>query len=259
MVVTYNDGTGSGRTAASDRTNRVDQEGQLTLSPSQPVVGVAVTAALADPDGMLADHAWKLERSSRAGTPDWKEITGATSATFSPTAADDGGKILRVTVTYDDPIGTGWVAIGPSTLLVDRPGVLSLSTTEPVAGESVTGALMDDDGEILNEMWQWEVSPDQDTKVWEAVSGATMASYTPLSRDAGKLLRAVVTYDDATGRGREAASDATAALDQRGTITLSSEEPAVGGEVWQWESEPISCFKLAHKVSIRLNNIRIVL
>ena len=253
VVVTYNDGTGSGRTATSDPTNRVDQEGMLTLSPSPPVAGVAVTAALTDPDGMPADHAWKWERSSRAGTPDWRVITGATTSAYTPSAEDDGGMILRVTVVYDDPIGTGRVAIGPSTLPVDRPGVVSLSTTEPVAGESVTGALMDDDGEVLNEMWQWKVSPDQDTKAWDAVFGATMASYTPLSRDAGKLLRAIVTYDDATGRGRVAVSDATAPLDQAGRVTLSSAEPVVGeavtatltdadgdvaNQAWTWQRLP---------------------
>ena len=251
VVVTYDDRTGSGRTAISEATERVDQEGTLTLRPSLPVAGVAVTATLADPDGMLANHVWKWERSPRAGTPDWEVIIGATASTYTPTAEDDDGKLLRVIVAYDDALGGGRVAISPSTLPVDRPGVVSLSTETPVVGESVTGTLTDDDGGVLNEMWQWEVSPDEDLLVWEVVSGATTISYTPLSRDAGKLLRAMVTYEDATGMGLEAVSNATAPLDQRGTVTLRPNEPLVGeavtatltdadggvtNSVWVWQS-----------------------
>ena len=251
VVVTYDDRTGSGRTAISEATERVDQEGTLTLRPSLPVAGVAVTATLADPDGMLANHVWKWERSPRAGTPDWEVIIGATASTYTPTAEDDDGKLLRVIVAYDDALGGGRVAISPSTLPVDRPGVVSLSTETPVVGESVTGTLTDDDGGVLNEMWQWEVSPDEDLLVWEVVSGATTVSYTPLSRDAGKLLRAMVTYEDATGMGLEAVSNATAPLDQRGTVTLRPNEPLVGeavtatltdadggvtNSVWVWQS-----------------------
>ena len=107
VVVTYDDRTGSGRTAISDATERVDQEGTLTLRPSLPVAGVAVTATLADPDGMLANHVWKWERSPRAGTPDWEVIIGATASTYTPTAEDDDGKLLRVIVAYDDALGGG--------------------------------------------------------------------------------------------------------------------------------------------------------
>ena len=160
-----------------------------------------------------------------------EEITGAPSATYTPTAVDDGGMILRVTVGYDDAIGTGRSAVSPSTLPVDLLGVVSLSTTTPVAGEALTATLADGNGEALNAVWQWESSPDEDPPEWAAISGAENATYTPSAALAGKLLRAVVTYDDATGMGREAASDATAPLDQRGTISLSSDAPVVGDKI----------------------------
>ncbi len=249
--VSYDDGTGTGRTATSSATERVDREGVVAMTPSPPVAGQVVTATLTDADGMVSNQVWKWERSQRSGTPDWGAITGATSATYTPTAADDGGKILRVTVVYDDAFGTGRGAVSPSTLPVERLGVVNLSTTMPVVGELVTANLTDADGGILNAVWQWESWPDQDPPVWMTISGAESATYTPSPSLAGKLLRAVVTYDDATGRGRTASSDATQPLNQRGTITLSSEEPVVGdeiramlsdadggvaNEVWQWES-----------------------
>ena len=253
VMVTYDDGTGTGRTASSSATERVDREGVVAMTPSPPVAGQVVTATLTDADGMVSNQVWKWERSQRSGTPDWGAITGATSATYTPTAADDGGKILRVTVVYDDAFGTGRGAVSPSTLPVDRLGVVNLSTTMPVVGELVTANLTDADGGILNAVWQWESWPDQDPPMWMTISGAESATYTPSASLAGKLLRAVVTYDDATGRGRTASSDATQPLNQRGTITLSSEEPVVGdeiratlsdadggvaNEVWQWEGSP---------------------
>ena len=253
VVVTYDDGTGTGRTVTSSATERVDRVGTLSVDPSPPVAGQAVTATLTDADGMVSNQEWKWERSPRTGAPDWEEISGGTTATYTPSAEDDGGKILRVSVGYDDAIGTGRSAVSPSTLPVDLLGVVSLSTTTPVAGELVTATLTDGDGEVLNAVWQWESSPDEDPPEWVAISGAESATYTPSASLAGKLLRAVVTYDDATGMGREAASDATAPLDQRGTISLSSNAPVVGeavaatltdadgdvtNQAWAWERSP---------------------
>ena len=253
VVVTYDDGTGTGRTATSSATERVDRAGTLSVDPSPPVAGQAVTATLTDADGMVSNQVWKWERSLRTGTPDWEVITGATTSAYTPSAEDDGGKILRVTVTYDDPIGTGRVAIGPSTLPVDRPGVVTLTTSMPVVGEALTATLTDGDGGVLNAVWQWERSPDQDPPEWTTISGAEGATYTPSPSLAGKLLRALVTYDDATGRGRVAVSDATAPLDQAGRVTLSSAEPVVGeavtatltdadgdvtNQAWAWERSP---------------------
>ena len=264
--VSYDDGTGTGRTATSSATERVDRAGTLLMSPSPPVAGQAVTATLTDLDGMVSNEVWKWERSPRAGTPDWEVITGATTSAYTPSAEDDGGKILWVTVGYDDAFGTGRGAVSPSTLAVDRLGVITLTTSMPVVGEALTATLTDGDGGVLNAGWHWRSSLDEDPPEWTTISGAENAMYTPSAALAGKLLRAVVAYDDATGMEREAASDATAPLDQRGMISLSSDAPVVGdriratledldggvtNEVWQWESSPFSCFKTFHEVSNR--------
>ena len=149
---------------------------------------------------------------------------------------------------------------------VDQPGEVSLSSTTSEVGVALTAALTDPDGGVLNKAWQWESSPDQAPPTWTAISGATSASYTPTTTDVGKLLRASVTYDDATGIGKTAVSAPTAAADQKGTVSLSTNQPVVGealtatltdadggitNQVWVWESPPFSCFKTFHKVSSR--------
>ena len=251
VVVTYDDGTGTDRSASSLATERVDRRGVVTVSPAPPVAGQLLTATLTDADGSITNHVWKWERSSRTGTPVWTEIAGATAASYTPLATDDGGKILRATVTYDDGIGIGRIATSDSTLAVDRPGMVSLSTTTPVVGERVTATLKDEDGGLSNEVWQWESSPEQQTPEWTEVTGAEASTYTPTASLAGRLFRVVVRYEDATGRGREAASNSTAPLDQRGVVTLSLMAPIVGqavtatltdadgsiaNEDWAWKS-----------------------
>ena len=76
-----------------------------------------------------------------------------------------------------------------------------------------------------------------------------MGAYTATVTDAGRVVRAMVSYDDAVGMGREAASVVTAAVDQKGAVTLSPQQPVVGeavtgtltdadgditSQAWQW-------------------------
>ena len=251
VIVSYDDTIGIGRSATSSATERVDREGVVTVNPSPPVAGRPVTATLSDADGMVSNQVWKWERSPRMGTPAWTLIADATASNYAPIASADGGMLLKATVSYDDKVGSGRVAVSASTLPVDQPGVVTLTTTEPVTGEALTATLIDGDGGILNSAWQWESSPNQETTSWSAITGAEASMYTAPASLAGKLLRAVVNYDDTTGRGRRAMSDTTAPLDQLGIVTLSPDAPIVGqavtatltdadggltNQTWVWES-----------------------
>ena len=79
--------------------------GSLGLSPaSQLTVGDRVTASLNDPDNPT-NQVWLWQRSAN-GSTNWTTISGATSASYTTTAAD-AGNYLRATVTYDDSSGAG--------------------------------------------------------------------------------------------------------------------------------------------------------
>ena len=86
--------------------------GSLALSPTtQLTSGDRVTATLTDADNPVASsYVWRWERSAD-GSTNWSSISGATSASYTTTAAD-AGNYLRATVTYDDDSGTGLTA-GP--------------------------------------------------------------------------------------------------------------------------------------------------
>ena len=99
--------TVDGNTGTRDVTvnvTNVDEDGMVRLSPPQPVVGSAVTATLTDEDGGVTGESWRWARADTAGGT-YTNISGATSASYTPVDAD-GGKYLRATVRYRDAEGS---------------------------------------------------------------------------------------------------------------------------------------------------------
>ena len=99
---------------ASDRTHtptqevtvtvtNVDEDGTVSLTPSQPRVGTAVVAAVADPDGGVTNIGWSWERSQNR--TDWTTLSETTNS-YTPTATDVG-YYLRATASYDDGHSAG--------------------------------------------------------------------------------------------------------------------------------------------------------
>ena len=89
-------------------------------------------------------------------------------------------------------------------------GTVTMSALEPQAGVRFTASLSDADGSLSEQTWAWDRSSDQST--WTAISGATSATYTPITADVGNFLRAKVTYSDAHGSGKRAQADSTNAV-----------------------------------------------
>ena len=85
----------------------VREDGVVTLS-SQPEVGVELTASLTDPDGGVIGLTWQWARSAD-GSTGWTNISGATSANYTPVGAD-ANMFLRATATYTDVQASGQTA-----------------------------------------------------------------------------------------------------------------------------------------------------
>ena len=99
-VAAEEDSTDASSVAVSVTILDVDEPGTIKLLPdSVPAIGEALTASLGDPDGGVAGIEWVWERS--VGRSAWEVIDAATSATYTPTAADSED-YLRVTATYTD-------------------------------------------------------------------------------------------------------------------------------------------------------------
>jgi hypothetical protein len=110
------------------------------------------------------------------------------------------------------PQGAGeTIAIGVRIAIVnvDDPGVVTLSTMEPLLGEALTAQLEDQDAGVRDQRWQWRrKAPDG---AWTAIAGATAASYSPIAADVGNYLQARVTYSDEHG-SQQAESEQTHAV-----------------------------------------------
>ena len=90
-----------------------DEEGTVTLSKTQPRVGIAVTASLTDPDGSISGLTWQWYD----GADDDDAIDGANSDTYTP-VADDVGMTLMARASYTDGEGDDKFASGASTNVV---------------------------------------------------------------------------------------------------------------------------------------------
>ena len=94
----------------------MDEEGTVTLSAMQPVVGTELTSTLDDPDGPagaaipltsmeITGATWQWA-SSDAMDGTFTNISGATSDSYTPETGDEN-MYLRATASYTDGEGSG--------------------------------------------------------------------------------------------------------------------------------------------------------
>ena len=124
----------------------VQEDGEIELSPAMPTVGKAVTAELEDVDGVQANTVtwvWSSKVDDCDSTATFERgdrITGATSDTYTPTAAE----CLRVTARYTDGAGmanaSAEVTVGARTVNIpvftdDDPIIRSVNENAVVGTE----------------------------------------------------------------------------------------------------------------------------
>ena len=108
VTVTASDSGGlSDSIDVTNTVTNVDEDGEVTLSAAQPVVDTELTATLADPDGGVTGETWQWAQDDGQGG--YTDISGATSATYTPVSGDDG-KRLQVTASYGDAEGANKTA-----------------------------------------------------------------------------------------------------------------------------------------------------
>ena len=118
----------------------------------------------------------------------------------------------EVTVTATDDQNTSdTVTLTIEVIDVEHEGTVTLSSTQPRVGSPFQASLSDPDGGVTATTWKWERSDDGVTG-WEDIDGARSASYTPVADDAGKYLRATVTYTNTHGPGKTAQSVTSSAV-----------------------------------------------
>ena len=132
-------------TAGDDQTIVVRQGnvGTVTFSPTQPDLGIPITASVTDADTPVTEETWQWSKSDTA-TGNFTDITDATSATYRPAEADLG-KFLKASVSYTDSQAAGNTssAITDAVQVVDRILVSNLGlplTHETFGSPGITQA-----------------------------------------------------------------------------------------------------------------------
>ena len=112
-----------------------DEAGAVSLSSTRPALGAVLTAVLTDPDGVTdGTTSWRWERNT--GREGWTAISGATTASYTPTAAD-GDRYLRATATYTDSFGADKTAeaTAPHVVIAHRLSALTVPGLSGVTGD----------------------------------------------------------------------------------------------------------------------------
>ena len=121
---------------------------------------------------------------------------------FENAADANTDNVYNVTVQAGDGTATETTAMAVTVTDVDEPGTVTLSSLKPKLDTALTATLADPDTVSGTATWQWERANGREG--WEAIDGATAASYTPTAAEADRYLRATATYTDGHGAGKTA-------------------------------------------------------
>jgi hypothetical protein len=199
--VSYADQSGS---VTSNATNAVasavapNLTGTVTLNNNSPKAGDTITAAYSSGNG-TGTATWQWLR-------DETVITGANSNTYN-VVSDDLGMALKARVSYANQSGAVESATTAAVVPAELTGTVTLDNMSPKVGDTLTASYNPGNG-TGTATWQWL----RDTTV---ITGANSSTYTVVSDDLGKTLKAKVSYADQSGY-RESA--ATAAV----TVTVTA-------------------------------------
>ena len=251
VTVTASDGTGrSDSLAVTVSVANVDEDGSVKLSTASPITGRTVTATLTDPDGSVLSTTWKWASSSDGST--WTDISGATSASYTPVAGDLG-KYLRATASYTDVLGSGKTASGKTTSGVADNSAPEIGVIPTLAiAENQTGNV----GSVFT-----ATDADGDTITW-SVSGTGGSSFaisstgqlsvtTALNFEDGASVSITVTASDSAASDSEDVTVSVTNVDEAGSVSFGSTSPtvdtsltatltdvdgSVSGTTWKWAS-----------------------
>ena len=155
------------------------------------------------------------------------DIPHATSTTYTLTA-DDIDHTVRVLVTATNPDGIAVAASTPTATIHSAPPV---NTANPALtgtarrGSTLSGTLGSWTGAGNTYSLQWQRSRDQGAS-WQAIAGATTATYALAVADVGATVRLVVTATNPDGTASQA-SDATATVAGDGPVNTIA--PSISG------------------------------
>lgn len=179
--------------------SRPDLEGTISIKENQLELGCPGTYQLGgDVASLPASSLHPRWQTSKDGNSRWKDITGATGTTYTPTI-DDLDKYVRVIIKADGYHGE----LVSDKRKVDLPtlaGTVSLSGARPSPDTKLTyklsGQAADLDPSLFSTQWQRSYYRDRG---WKSLEGETEKSYTLKTEDIGIFFRVRVMANNHYG------------------------------------------------------------
>ena len=187
-------------------------------SPEYEENGTAVIGTYSAAGANAASTMWSLSGDDRGGfsiDSSTGELMFATSPDYEMPMDADMDNMYEITVMGND--GTN-PAVGYDVIVavtnMDERGEVTLwdgmdaLTMAPQVDDTITGAVMDPDGDVTGETWQWAKTMDTaNMSSWMDIQGATNAAYMVTEGDTGYYLRVMATYTDGEGMGKMASEE----------------------------------------------------
>ena len=133
-----------------------------------------------------------------------------------PRSVGAGWNVYRVTVEASG--GAHDVAVTVTD--VDEAGAVSISRLQPQVDRPLSAGLLDEDGGVSEQRWQWARSGDGAT--WTDIEGARLPGRVPTPDDVDMYLRATATYSDKFGSNKTASAVSAYRVEAR---TLANAAP----------------------------------
>ena len=172
-----------------DAEKRTDIDNYLE---NRPATDVVATYSAADPED--EDISWSLSGVDR---DDFTIADGvlrfAASPDFEAPTDSNRNNVYTVTVVASDGAKTASWSVNVTVKSVDEPGMVALSSPQPVVGVTLTATLTDPDVRLTDIVWQWQANS-------QNIVGANSASFRPRPGDVGVVLTVRVEYTDSHSR-----------------------------------------------------------
>ena len=179
-------------------------------SPEYEENGTAVIGTYSAAGANAASTMWSLSAGDDRGGFSIDSSTGelmfATSPDYEMPMDADMDNMYEITVMGNDGTNTAALPVSVMVVNMDEMGEVTLwdgmdaLTMAPQVGDTITGAVMDPDGGVMVESWQWARTMDPaDMAIWMDIQDETGAAYEVMASDAGSYLRVTATYTDAAG------------------------------------------------------------
>ena len=135
------------------------------------------------------------------------QLSTTTRLDYENPADANRDNTYELMVQASDGMTVAFRTVAVSVTNVDDAGAVALTpnrpTDRPTVGKALTATLSDPDGGVTSPTWTWAWSTFR-TGTFTPISGASSATYTPVSEDEGRYLKASVTYTDSLGSGKTA-------------------------------------------------------